>query len=109
MGIDKDNVRFVIHFSPSSSVENYYQEIGRAGRDGSESFAFMLWNEPELLNFDKILKNQTPNKSEFEKIIRYLYSLFQIAEGDLPETHFQLHLHRLKMRVAAPRQKSTTF
>lgn len=96
MGIDKDNVRFVIHFSPSSSVENYYQEIGRAGRDGSESFAFMLWNEPELLNFDKILKNQTPNKSEFEKIIRYLYSLFQIAEGDLPETHFQLHLHRLK-------------
>ncbi len=96
MGIDKENVRFVIHFSPAASIENYYQEIGRAGRDGLESFAFLLWNEAEMLNFDKILKNQTPSKAEFEKIIRYLYSLFQVAEGELPENIFQLHIHRLK-------------
>ena len=65
MGIDKDNVRFVIHYSPAASLENYYQEIGRAGRDGKDSFAFMLWNKQELLNFDQVLKNQTPNKAEF--------------------------------------------
>lgn len=91
MGIDKDNVRFVLHYSPAASLENYYQEIGRAGRDGKESFAFMLWNQQELLNFDQVLKNQTPNKAEFLKIISYLYSIFQVAEFELPEKVFQLN------------------
>lgn len=92
MGIDKDNVRFVIHFSPSSSLENYYQEIGRAGRDGKDSYAFLLWNKQEIINFDQILKNQTPSKSEFQRIITYLYSIFQIAEYEMPEKVFQLNM-----------------
>lgn len=92
MGIDKDNVRFVIHYSPAASLENYYQEIGRSGRDGKESFAFMLWNKQELLNFDQILKNQIPNKAEFLKIVSYLYSIFQVAEFELPEKTFQLNI-----------------
>ena len=96
MGIDKDNVRFVIHFSPAQSLENYYQEIGRAGRDGQESHAFLLWNEQELLNFDQILRNQIPSKEEFLKVITYLYSTFQIAENDLPENVFQLHLQKIQ-------------
>jgi len=96
MGIDKDNVRFVIHFSPAPSLENYYQEIGRAGRDGKDSFAFLLWNKQELLNFDEILKNQTPNKGEFLKIITYLYSIFQVAEYELPEKVFQLNIQGIQ-------------
>lgn len=91
MGIDKDNVRFVIHYSPAPSIENYYQEIGRSGRDGKDSFAFMLWNKQELINFDQILKNQIPNKAEFLKIVSYLYSIFQVAEFELPEKVFQLN------------------
>ena len=96
MGIDKDNVRFIVHFSPAASIENYYQEIGRAGRDGADSYAFLMWNEQELKNFDQILINQIPSKSEFQNIVSYLYSTFQIAENDLPENVFQLHIQRIQ-------------
>lgn len=91
MGIDKDNVRFVIHYSPSPSIENYYQEIGRSGRDGRDSFAFLLWDKQEITNFDQILKNQIPNKAEFLKILTYLYSIFQVAEFEMPDKVFQLN------------------
>lgn len=96
MGIDKDNVRFIIHFSPAPSIENYYQEIGRAGRDGAESYAFLLWNDQELKNFDQILINQIPSRAEFQNIVNYLYSTFQIAENDLPENVFQLYIQKIQ-------------
>ena len=96
MGIDKENVRFVIHLSPSASIENYYQEIGRAGRDGAESYAFLFWDEQELKNIDNILHQQIPSKEEFLKIITYIYSTFQVAENDLPENIFQLERQRIQ-------------
>ena len=96
MGIDKDNVRFVIHFSPPSSLENYYQEIGRAGRDGEKSYAFLLWNEQELSNLDEIFKNQIPNKTEFLKIVSYLYSKFMVAENELPEQIFEINIPKIQ-------------
>ncbi|HCA07922.1 ATP-dependent DNA helicase RecQ [Chryseobacterium sp.] len=105
MGIDKDNVRFVIHYSPAPSLENFYQEIGRAGRDGKDSFAFLLWNKQELLNFDEILKNQIPNKAEFLKIITYLYSIFQVAEYELPEKVFQLNIQGIQNFTRLSRAK----
>ena len=96
MGIDKENVRFVIHFSPPNSLENYYQEIGRAGRDGKPALATLLWNKQEIKNFDNILQNQIPNKNEFEKVTSYLYSIFQIADFDISEKQHQFNIQKLK-------------
>jgi len=95
MGIDKDNVKFVIHLSPSSTLENYYQEIGRAGRAGEEAIAILLWNDQELTHIDETFRNQIPGKSEYQKILTYLYSMFQIGENDLPEKTFSLEIQRL--------------
>lgn len=96
MGIDKHNVRFIIHLSPSASLENYYQEIGRAGRDEMESIAILLWNQQDLENNDDILRNQIPNRTEFVKIVSYLYSFFHIADGQLIEKTFQFNVDQFK-------------
>ncbi len=96
MGIDKDNVRFVIHLSPPASIENYYQEIGRAGRDGGDSDTLLCWNEQELENFDKILMNQVPDKKSFINITSYLYSIFQIGDLDSSYATFELNISRIQ-------------
>lgn len=105
MGIDKNNVRFVIHFNPTNSIENYFQEIGRAGRDGLESIALMLWNEQELHQFDNILKSQIPNKNEYLRVVSTLYTQHLIAEGEKSDHTFQFNIQNLQEKTKVSRSK----
>lgn len=108
MGIDKDNVRLIIHLSPPYSLENYYQEVGRAGRDGKISHAFLFWSENELSQIFSSLMQSIPSKAEYEKIIKYLYSIYGIAPNELPENIFEFDLTDFQNKVKIGRNKIIT-
>lgn len=79
MGIDKPDVRVVIHFDCPSSLEAYFQEAGRAGRDGMKSYAVMLYNGSDDTKLQKRIVDEFPEKEYIRSVYDHLAGFFQIA------------------------------
>ena len=81
MGIDKPDVRIVIHIQAPDCIESYFQEAGRAGRDGKTSYAVMLTNRSDIKSLRKKAAADFPDKEYIKKVYEHVASFFQIAVG----------------------------
>ena len=82
MGIDKPDVRLVIHIDMPDSPEAYFQEAGRAGRDGEKAYAVMLYAKTDKTTLRKRIPDTFPEKEYIKKVYEHLQYYYQMAMGD---------------------------
>ena len=90
MGIDKADVRYVYHYNPPKSLENYAQEIGRAGRDGRPSVCEMFFCPDDLNVLENFVYGDTPSLDAVEGLVREIFANdaeFDASEYELSSTH----------------------
>lgn len=81
MGIDKANVRFVVHFDLPDSIEAYFQEAGRGGRDEKKAYAVLLYNKSDKINLEKTIATSFPELKTIKRIYQALGNYYNLPVG----------------------------
>ncbi|MCH3981120.1 MAG: RecQ family ATP-dependent DNA helicase [Prevotella sp.] len=81
MGIDKPDVRVVVHIDCPDSIEAYFQEAGRAGRDGNDAYAILLYNNSDHRKLERRIADTFPEKSMIRQVYEHLAYFYQIGVG----------------------------
>ena len=94
MGIDKPDVRLVIHYDVPDSVEAYFQEAGRAGRDGEKAYAVLMHNSNDVSKLKKRIHDTYPEKDFIRQIYEQIASFYQIAVYDGEGCVFEFNIEK---------------
>lgn len=108
MGIDKPDVRFVVHTDLPSSLESYYQEAGRAGRDGEEAHAVLLYRPPDADTQASLIEASHPTASEVREVYDAVCSVGQIPIGSEPDGPLVVNLEAVLKTTGFSRTKVQT-
>ncbi len=106
MGIDKSNVKTVIHIHLPESIESYYQEAGRAGRDNKKAFAVLLTSPSDKVQAQSQFINVLPDKKILTQIYIKLCTYFQIAYGEGINEQFSFNLNHFCQKYGFPTLKT---
>ncbi|MET0635778.1 MAG: RecQ family ATP-dependent DNA helicase [Chitinophagaceae bacterium] len=93
MGIDKPDVRVVIHADVPDCLENYYQEAGRGGRDGKKSYAVLLYGEPDLNELEESVQVRFPSEATLRKVYQSVANYLQIPAGLGEGTYYDFEMN----------------
>lgn len=93
MGIDKPDVRVVVHYDMPDALENYYQEAGRAGRDGKKAYAVLFYNDSEIRDLKKQIDIKFPSKENIRKVYAALCNYFQLPAGSGEDASFDFDIN----------------
>lgn len=102
MGIDKPGVRLVVHTDPPDCIENYYQEAGRAGRDGKKSYAVLLYRDNDLEDLEKLPDIQFPSPEDIKKVYQSLVNYLQLPAGLGEDRFFDFNMEDFISRFKHP-------
>ncbi len=106
MGIDKDNVKTVIHTQLPENIENYYQESGRAGRNGEKAFSVLLFNNSDANQTQQQFLSVLPDKKFLKTMYVKLCNYFQIAYGEGLDDSFAFKLNHFCNKYDFPTIKT---